>query len=167
MRNVRTYLASLLAFSFLLLGAGAMMPSNPVFAACSDFPQNRTACEICDGSGGTFVDGVCTRPGEKEFVGENNSLFRSIVNILLFIVGAISVIMLIVGGIRFVVSSGDASQVQSARNTIIYSLVGVVVAFMAFAMVNFVVGRLESSPPPADESTEEQSSLVLPERRTV
>jgi hypothetical protein len=57
----------------------------------------------------------------------------------LFIIGAISVIMLIIGGIRYVVSGGDSSAVTSAKNTILYAIVGIIVALLAYALVNFVL----------------------------
>ena len=69
-------------------------------------------------------------------------IFRTVTNILLFLVGAVSVIMLIIGGIRYVVSGGDQSAVTAAKNTILYAIVGIVVAFLAYAAVNFVVSSL-------------------------
>ena len=57
-----------------------------------------------------------------------NGIFKTITDVLLFIIGAISVIMLIVGGIRYTVSGGDQSAVTSAKNTILYAIVGIVVA---------------------------------------
>ncbi len=71
--------------------------------------------------------------------GGQGGIFRTITNVLLFLIGAISVIMLIVGGIRYVVSGGDSTAVQNAKNTILYAIVGVVVAILAYAVVNFVV----------------------------
>ncbi len=67
-------------------------------------------------------------------------LFKTITNVLLFIIGAISVIMLVVGGIRYTVSGGDSNQVQGAKNTILYAIVGIIVAILAYAVVNFVIG---------------------------
>ena len=72
----------------------------------------------------------------------NDGVFKTVTNIMLYIVGAVSVIMLIVGGIRYVVSGGDQSAVQSAKNTILYAIVGIVVAILAYAAVNFVVTNL-------------------------
>lgn len=65
---------------------------------------------------------------------------QGVINILLFVVGAGAVIMLIIGAIRYVVSAGDQQAVAGAKNTIIYAIVGIVVAVMAFAIVNFVLG---------------------------
>lgn len=68
-----------------------------------------------------------------------DGVFQTITNVLLFIIGAISVIMLIIGGIRYVVSGGDSSAVTSAKNTILYAIVGIIVALLAYALVNFVL----------------------------
>lgn len=68
-----------------------------------------------------------------------DGIFKTITNVLLYIIGAISVIMLIIGGIRYTVSNGDAAAVTSAKNTILYAVVGIVVAILAYALVNFVI----------------------------
>lgn len=73
-----------------------------------------------------------------------NAIFQTITNVLLFLIGAISVIMLIIGGIRYTISGGDSSQVTAAKNTILYSIVGIVVALLAFAIVNFVLGQFSA-----------------------
>lgn len=68
-------------------------------------------------------------------------MFTVITNVLLFIIGAISVIMLVIGGIRYTTSAGDSAAVTSAKNTILYAIVGIIVALLAYAVVNFVVGQ--------------------------
>jgi hypothetical protein len=70
------------------------------------------------------------------------SIFTTVVNVMLFIIGAISVIMLIFGGIRYTTSAGNAAAVTAAKNTIMYAIIGLVVAFLAFAVVNWVLGQL-------------------------
>lgn len=64
-----------------------------------------------------------------------------IINVLLFVIGAIAVIMIILGGIRYVLSNGDSAQIASAKNTVLYSVIGLVVALLAYAIVNFVVAQ--------------------------
>jgi len=56
------------------------------------------------------------------------------------VIGAVSVVMLIIGGVRYTISQGDSSAVTSAKNTILYSVIGLVVAILAYAAVNFVIG---------------------------
>jgi len=71
--------------------------------------------------------------------GSVESIIALVVNTLLFIVGIISVIMIIVGGIRYTVSAGDGGAVTSAKNTILYAVIGLVVSFAAYAIVNWVL----------------------------
>jgi len=72
----------------------------------------------------------------------SGSIFTTIVNVLLFIIGAICVIMLIYGGIRYTTSGGNAANVTAAKNTIMYAIIGLVIAFLAFAIVNWVLGAI-------------------------
>ena len=72
------------------------------------------------------------------------TLIKTIVNVLLFIIGAISVIMIIIGGIMYTTSAGDSGQITKAKNTIMYAVIGLVIAFLAFAIVNFVISRFTS-----------------------
>lgn len=81
-----------------------------------------------NGAGGTSAGGNALNRGIK-----------TVVNILLFIIGAIAVIMVVIGGLRYTLSGGDASAVSAAKNTILYAIVGLVVAILAYAIVNFVV----------------------------
>lgn len=71
-----------------------------------------------------------------------NSLFGSITTILIFIIGAISIIMIIVGGLRYVLSAGDSKATSDAKNTILYAVIGVVVAISGYAIIKFVLGKV-------------------------
>ena len=73
-------------------------------------------------------------------------VFKKITNTILYIVGIMAVIMLIIGGIKYVISGGDAKKVTDAKNTVLYAIIGLVVAFLAFAIVNFVISALPSGP---------------------
>lgn len=86
---------------------------------------------------GDIMQGVTAVGGNQGGTLEGN--LKIVVNILLFILGAIAVIMIIIGGIRYATSNGEASSVKSAKDTILYSVIGLIVAAMAFAIVNFVV----------------------------
>lgn len=68
-----------------------------------------------------------------------NPIIQDIIGTLIFAIATISVIMIIVGGIRYVISNGDASKIKSAKDTILYSVVGLAVALLAYAIVNFVI----------------------------
>jgi hypothetical protein len=66
-------------------------------------------------------------------------LFGKIADTLIFLVGAVSVIMIILGGLRYVVSNGDQKNVTAAKDTILYAVVGLVVAIASYAIVHFVI----------------------------
>lgn len=109
-----------------------------------------SAAESCQSGSGSFTaqNGVNCAQGTGTptnlFAG-NNSIFKTVVNVLLFVIGAISVIMLIFGGIRYTISGGDSGAVTSAKNTILYAIVGLIIAFLAFAIVNWVLGSLPTN----------------------
>lgn len=67
------------------------------------------------------------------------AVFKNITNTVLYIVGIVAIIMLIIGGIKYVVSGGDAKKVTDAKNTILYAIIGLIICFLAFAIVNFVI----------------------------
>ena len=78
----------------------------------------------------------------KDGVGDANSLVKNVVNIILWVVGILSVIMMVWGGIKYTTSAGDSNKVTSAKNTIIYAVIGLIVSIMAYAIVNFVIGQI-------------------------
>jgi hypothetical protein len=93
------------------------------------------------GFNASITDGASAAHGVNQptdLFGETGT-FRTITNVMLYLVGAISVIMLIIGGIRYVVSGGDSTAVQGAKNTILYAIVGIVVSILAYAVVSFVI----------------------------
>lgn len=71
--------------------------------------------------------------------GGQNAVVPQIINLMLFIVGVLSVVMLIYGGIRYVLSSGDPGRVKDAKNTVLYAIIGLVVAIFAYAIINWII----------------------------
>ena len=93
--------------------------------------------QLDGGVGGGIED---ARTGESPE--EIPVVLQNIIRILLWVVGAASVVMLIIGGIRYTVSAGDQQAVANAKNTILYAIVGIVVAVLAWAAVSFVFDSL-------------------------
>ncbi len=112
------------------------------------------------GAIGTISDGANSARGAQQPLNlfGNSGVFSEISSVLLFIVGAIAVIMIVIGGLRYVISGGDASQVQAAKNTILYSLVGIIIAILAYAAVNFVINSFVPSGTSSDGSVNGSSS---------
>ena len=130
--------ATLFAAPVLMLGLAFALPAAPALA------EPATCDNIDVSTGGVATGADCAQPSTApENLFGANSVFRTVTNILLFIIGAIAVIMLIIGGVRYVVSSGDQNAVTGAKNTILYAIIGIIVAFLAYAAVNFVSDQLE------------------------
>ena len=126
---LRKIAQGLLIVPVLAFGFGFFVSGDTAFAAS------------CNPDTWTLQDGAnCAQgTGTPALLFGNAGVFSTVSNVLLFIVGAVAVIMIIIGGIRYVISGGDSSQVSAAKNTILYALVGVIVAILAYAAVNFVV----------------------------
>jgi hypothetical protein len=121
-------LKQLIAGMALVLGVGFVLAPVGVSAVTVD----------------PFADACTTNPNSEVCKAQDDSISNviiTVVNVLLFIIGIISVIMIIVGGILYAVSGGDSGGVTKAKNTILYAIVGLAVAFFAYAIVNWVIDR--------------------------
>jgi len=121
-----------------------------VFALVALFaPVTPTANAACEtgASGGAQAGIDCAKGADvpTQLFDGPGSIFTTIVNVLLFLIGAISVIMLIYGGIRYTTSGGNSASVTAAKNTIMYAIIGLIIAFLAFAVVNWVLGAVDSN----------------------
>lgn len=107
------------------------------------FAPSAVLAKSCD-NGTTVKEGVdCSQGnGQPTDLFGSSGIFTKIINAALFLIGAISVIMLIYGGIRYTISGGDSSAVTAAKNTIMYAIIGMVIALLAYAIVNWVVGQI-------------------------
>ncbi len=88
---------------------------------------------------GKFTPGVtinnCLENGDASFSG----LTKRIINIFSVVVGTVSVIMIIIGGFRYIISGGDSAGVSGAKNTILYAIVGLVIVLFAQVIIRFVL----------------------------
>lgn len=115
----------LTATPFVLDAGAANQRVNCTGGNCADTGANRSRGE-----------------GQSTSLTGSSGVFRTVTNVLLFLIGTLSVIMLVIGGIRYTVSNGDSNQLTAAKNTIMYSIVGLIVAIVAYAIVEFVVDSL-------------------------
>lgn len=70
-------------------------------------------------------------------------IITTIINVMLFIAAALAVIMIIYGGIRYITAHGDEKQVKVAKDTIVYSVAGLIIAILAYALVTFIFDRFK------------------------
>ena len=105
----------------------------PVFAATSDTvdcPDDLPNHElICASSAG----------GESKLINTVSNVLMAIYGI----VGVLAVVMIVVGGVKYMTSQGDPGKIQSAKNTIMYSIIGLVIVLAAFAITNFILSALK------------------------
>lgn len=67
-----------------------------------------------------------------------------ILNAVIGSLGIVAVIVVVIGGILYMTSSGDSSKVKKAKDTILYGIIGLVICALAFAIVNFVISKISS-----------------------
>lgn len=112
--------------------AGASSHDQLFGDACDNTPD-AAVCKDAEKDQSNNADNSITGP---------NGALNNIANVLLIIVGAATVIMIIVGGFRMIFGVGDPAKIAEGRNTILYAVIGLVVAFMANAIIRFVINRL-------------------------
>ena len=76
----------------------------------------------------------------------NNSTLQNILGYVFVLAGAVSVLMVVIGGIRYIISIGDPQRISSAKNTILYALVGLVISLLAFVLVKFIFDAISDAP---------------------
>lgn len=113
--------------TFTGLGAFACLFSSRLLAS---------ATSVQEGANAARADGMPT-----ELIGDNG-VFSRITNTVLLIVGLISVIMLVYGGLRYILSGGDSKKVTDAKNTILYAIIGLIISILAYAIVHFVLNSV-------------------------
>ena len=131
----------LTAAAILALGAPALVPAavyadTNTPATGTDTIKEGVNCGAelqLDTTTGTCAQGVTTGTDSLQ------KLITNIINIFSVIVGVIAVIMIIVGGLKYITSGGESSNVSGAKNTIIYAIVGLIVVALAQFIVRFVL----------------------------
>ncbi len=119
MKKIKQFALAALLITSALAGFASTTPVQAALDPCDIDP----ASQIC-----------ADKPKEID------NVFKTIINVLLFVVGAIAVIVIIVSGIRYATSGGNATNVTAAKNTLLYAVIGLVVAIFAWAIVNWVFG---------------------------
>jgi hypothetical protein len=119
---IKSIISSALVTMVMMIGLSAPMTSAMSIVECGD-------------SGGA----ECAAAKENRLSGKS-SIVWSIVSTLFLVLGGLAVIFIIIGGIRYAISQGNPGQVKSAKDTILYAVVGLAVALLSYAIVRFVSG---------------------------
>lgn len=118
-----------------VLGSVLMLATPAVVSAqgAAQLEGNKEA--VCKGV--ALTGGDCGANAE----GQVNGIIEAVINILSVLVGVASVIMIMIGGFKYVTSNGDSNSIGSAKNTILYAIIGLVVVAMAQTIVQFTIRR--------------------------
>ncbi|MEO5627554.1 MAG: pilin [Candidatus Saccharimonadales bacterium] len=108
-------------------------------AAKAATPASSAEKAVCEGIGLTADNNGCQSAAGQRSVGD---IIKVVINILSIIVAVAAVIMIMIGGFKYIASGGDSSAVQSAKNTILYAVVGLAVAALAQFIVKFVLTKV-------------------------
>jgi hypothetical protein len=131
MRHIKIAIITLIISLVGYLAAGPLMGASYVFADCNS--ASGLTSDACKGlnqaSGGQANGGGVSI----------EHVFSTIVDILSLVVGAVAIIVIIYSGLKYVTSAGDTNKVSSAKNALIYALIGLAVAALAQFLVHFVL----------------------------
>lgn len=126
--NMKRLLASLLLLCVLSFGAIFLAPMPEAFADSKS--------QVCEG-----VNAAAGSTGCTDGTSDINNIITVFLNLFSVIIGIVAVVMIMVGGYKYITANGDSSNITSAKHTIIYALVGLVIVAMAQFMVQFVLDK--------------------------
>ncbi len=113
------------------------------------------ALTVQEGAEAARADGM-----PAELIGPDG-VFTQVTNIVLYIVGIISVLMLVWGGLRYILSGGDSKKITDAKNTILYAIVGLIISVLAYAIVRFVLNGISAVTVPDDQAIMVLQTLIV------
>ena len=126
----------LIALSVSLFAVVMMTPTNIYAKEEAPAASESSGFKACEGNENSII---CQNRNKEE--GLDNRA-KNLINTGLMIVGIASVIVIIVSGVLYIISAGDAGKVKRAKDTLMYAVVGLVISLLAYAIVNFVVDNI-------------------------
>ena len=85
-----------------------------------------------------------------------------ILNAVIGVLGLVCVVVMIIGGVNYMTSSGDAGKVKKAKDTILYALIGLIICVLSFAIINWTIDTINNSTKSEEESEEtEEEALIV------
>ena len=129
---------AVMALTLAFVGAGvAMAPAYADYDTCmqtATTAAEKAKCGMAD-----------TGQKQTDSSGQEvklESTVTKVINAVLYVIGILAVVMVIIGGVQYTTSGGDQAAVTKAKNTILYGIIGLVIAILAYAIVNFVITKV-------------------------
>lgn len=136
-KKITSLLATLLTTGVLVLAPVALAQDTQVTNIFDD---------ACLSSPKTAASAVCKNETKNRntnpWTGPDGVLLKA-ARIISIAVGVASIIMIMIGGFKYVTSNGEASSIESAKNIILFSIIGVVIALLSQTLISFVFSRIE------------------------
>lgn len=133
MKKLKQIIIAGVLFAF---GTFALAPVASVYAATSPTDDACAAID-CDDPNGLDISGVV----------------KTIIQILSIVIGIAAVIMIMISGFKYITAGGDSAKITSAKNTIVYAIVGLIIVVLAQFIVQYVIGKTGQSVKPATSPT--------------
>ena len=137
MNKLKALLAgAILAFSLLLMGVAPALAVD----------QTQIDNGLCTGANLQFTEnpssGSCSG---TDTTGQINKIIHTIINLLSAVIGIVAVVMIMVGGFRYITSGGNDTSVTSAKNTILYAIIGLIIVAVAQVLVKITLSKVANS----------------------
>ena len=137
---MKTKSTKLIKIAMLIVGIVTginLLYLTPTFAANS---SSSGASNVCESSAPQEVKDAAGCEGKN--ANALPGIIQGILSAIIGVAGLVSVVYIIIGGVQYMTSSGDASKVEKAKKTILYACIGLIVCALSFVIVNFVIGNI-------------------------
>lgn len=156
MHKIRTIVLGIVSLFMFAALTPALSPSAAAATVCPA-GQSQASCDACAGI--TAAGGDCGSSTDSL-----DQVLKNIINLVSAIVGVVAVVMVIVSGFKYITSSGDSNKIASAKSTLIYAIIGLVIVALAQIIVHFVISEVK---PTAVDPAATPAAMVLYTNRLV
>lgn len=117
-----------------------------MFAAVPVYAQTDIQNGLCAGTNLQFTDSPSSAScSTSDATARINKIIHTVINLFSAIVGIVAVVMIIVGGLRYITSGGNDTSVTSAKNTLLYAVIGLIIVALAQVIVRFTLNKITNS----------------------
>jgi len=113
---------------------------SPAFVSADAFGSSEAKSQACSGING------CTSTTSLD------TIVKAVLRILSIVAGIASVIMIVISGFKYITSGGDSGKISSAKNTLVYAIIGIIVVAFAQTISQFVIKQATTAPPKAKKA---------------